>query len=187
MRTRLLAVVALAAALAGAGAVRAAPAAVSFAPVEPSFSGAVPTATLPSYGARGMHVVAYEHGATTQVTLSLRNTGPLPVTLTALSVDGGVAPLLSFADVQGLPLELAPGESGSVRVDARLGNCRFTHERQVETHEAVRVAFRVLGVPAQRQVAFDRPLLVHSPMIVGCPDRKLNRQADNRVDLTRAS
>jgi hypothetical protein len=35
-------------------------------------------------------------------------------------------------------------------------------------------------------VPFDRPLLVHSPMIVGCPDRKLNRQADNRKDLLQA-
>jgi hypothetical protein len=29
--------------------------------------------------------------------------------------------------------------------------------------------------------------MVHSPMIVGCPDRKLNRQADDRTDLSGAT
>lgn len=37
-----------------------------------------------------------------------------------------------------------------------------------------------------RFVPYDRLVMVHSLMIVGCPERKLNRQADNRSDLTRA-
>lgn len=187
MRARALVGVALAAALCGAGAVTAAPRTVSFAPVAPSFSGPVPTATLPSYGVRGMHVVGYEHRATTRMTLSVRNTGPLPMTVTSLAMEPGVAPLLSVAEVRGLPLGLAPGERGEVQVEALLDNCRFTHERQVDTYESVRIGFEVLGSSGVREVPFDRPILVHSPMIVGCPDRKLNRQADNRVDLTRAS
>ena len=53
MRARLLVGVALVAALAGAGGVRAAPATVGFAPVGVTFSGQVPVRTLPSYGERG--------------------------------------------------------------------------------------------------------------------------------------
>jgi hypothetical protein len=186
MRGRLLLGVALLAALAGGGVVTAAPAVVELAPVTPAFSGDVPTATLPSYGARGMHVVGYEHGRTSRMTLTLRNTGPLPMTVTSLAMGDDVAPLLAVAAVRGLPLDLGPGERGELVVDAVLGNCRFTHERQVETHDGVRLGFRVLGSSGVRDVPFDRPLLVHSPMIVGCPDRKLNRQADNRKDLLRA-
>ena len=187
MRRRLLVGTALAAALVGAGTVHAAPAAVELAPVAPAFDGAVPFRTLPTYGARGMHVVGYEHGATTQVSLGLRNDGPLPITVTALELPTGVAPLLSLGDVAGLPQRLAPGERGELTAAATQDNCRFTHEREVETHEAVRVRFSVLGSSAVREVPFDRPLLVHSPMIVGCPDRKLNRQAADRSDLTRSS
>lgn len=187
MRRRLLTGTALAAALLGAGAVQAAPSAVELSPVVPSFDGGVPVRTLPSYGVRGMHVVGYQHGATTQVSLALRNNGPLPITLTSVVLPTGVAPLLSLGQVRGLPLRLAPGQRGEVTASATLGNCRFSHERQVETHDGVRVGFRVLGASAVREVPFDRPLLVRSPMIVGCPDRKLNRQAADHSDLTRAS
>lgn len=186
MRTRLLLVVALAAGLAGAGAVRAAPAAVGFAPVAPTFSDSVASATLPSYGLRGMHVLDYQHRETPQLTLSVRNTGLLPMTVTSVTLGDRVAPLLSVQEVEGLPLSLAPGERGEVLVDGLLDNCRFTHERQVDTYDGVRIGFRVLGRSGVREVPFDRPILVHSPMIVGCPDRKLDRQADNRRDLVRA-
>jgi len=187
VRTPLLAGVALAAALAGAGAVQAAPAVAELGPVTPSFSGPVPVQTLTSYGARGMYVVGYEHGRSTQMTLALHNSGPLPLTVTSLDLGAGVAPLLDVTAVAGLPLSLGPGERGEAVATVRLDNCRFSHEREVETHDGLRVGVRVLGRASAREVPFDRPLLVHSPMIVGCPDRKLNRQAANRSDLTRAS
>lgn len=187
MKTRLLLGAALVAALAGAGGVRAAPAAVGFAPVETGFTGTVPVRSLPSYGERGMDVVGYEHAGTTRMTLALRNTGPLPLTVTELTLPGHAAPLLTVTAVDGLPLRLGPGERGSVVADAVLGNCRFSHEREVETRAAVRLRFSVLGTSAVREVPLARPLLVHSPMIVGCPDRKLDRQADNRTELTRSS
>lgn len=187
MRTPLLAGVALAAALAGAGAVQAAPAVAELGPVAPSFSGPVPVQTLTSYGARGMHVVGYEHGRSVRMTLALHNAGPLPLTVTSLDLRAGVAPLLGVTGVEGLPLSLGPGERGEAVATVRLDNCRFSHEREVEVHDVVRVGVRVLGVKSAREVPFDRPLLVHSPMIVGCPDRKLDRQAADRSDLTRAS
>lgn len=186
MRARLLLAVGLVAALTGAGAVTAAPAAVGFAPVTPTFSDTVESATLPSYGARGMHVLAYEHRTTTRMTVSVHNTGLLPMTVTSLRLGDRVAPLLSVTDVRGLPLSLRPGQRKQLELDALLDNCRFTHERQVDTYESVQIGFRVLGTAGTREVSFDRPILVHSPMIVGCPDRKLDRQADNRRDLVRA-
>lgn len=178
--------VAAAAALIGAGGVRAAPAAAELGPVVPRFDGSVPVQTLPSYGARGMHVVGYEHRATTQVELTLVNDGPLPLAVTSLALPGGVAPLLDLDDVRGLPLALGPGERGQLTGTVRLDNCRFSHEREVEVHDGVRVGLRVLGRTATRVVPFDRPLLVHSPMIVGCPDRLLDRQGADRSDLLRA-
>lgn len=186
MRVRVLLGVAAAAALLGAGGVRAAPAAAELGPVVPRFDGAVPVQTLPSYGVRGMHVVGYEHRATTQVELTLVNDGPLPLTLTSVALRGGIAPLLALRDVQGLPLELGRGERGRVTATVQLDNCRFSHEREVENHDGVRVGFRVLGSAATRDVPFDRPLLVHSPMIVGCPDRLLDRQGADRSDLLQA-
>ena len=185
-RAVLLAAVALVATAAGAGAVSAAPAAVSFGDVRPAFDGRVPTQTLEAYGERGMHVLAYAHGARTRVALPVRNTGPLPVTVTSVALPGPLAPLLSLGEVEGLPLRLGPGETGEVTATAVLGNCRFTHEREVELHDALRVGFRVLGRTAVREVALDRPVLVHSPMIVGCPERKLDRQAYDRSDAARA-
>ena len=185
-RRTTLVVVAAATGLLGAGAVSAAPATVGFASVAPAFAaGEVPSRTLPSYGARGMHVLGYVHEATTELTLPVRNTGPLPVTVTSLEL-AGVAPLLALQEVRGLPVTLAPGETADLRATGVLANCRFTHEREVEVHEGLRVGFRVLGADGVREVAFDRPVVVHSPMIVGCPERLLDRQANDRSDLTQA-
>jgi hypothetical protein len=187
VRAAPLAGVALAAALTGAGAVQATPTVAELGPVAPAFSGPVPVQTLTSYGARGMHVIGYEHRRSTRMTLALHNSGLLPLTVTSLDLPGGVAPLLDVTEVEGLPLSLAPGERGRAVATVRLDNCRFSHEREVETHDGLRVGVRVLGVTSVRTVPFDRPLLVHSPMIVGCPDRKLHRQAADRTALSRAS
>lgn len=170
----------------GVGGVRAALSRVGFDALAVSFAGEAPVRTLPSYGLRGTHVVGYEHGATTRLTLPVRNQGVLPVTVASLDLRAGVAPLLSVRDVQGLPLDLGPGERGELVVTAVLGNCRYFHEREVQIYQGVALGVNVLGRSIAREVAFDRPLLVHSPMLVGCPDRKLNRQADNRSDLLRA-
>lgn len=168
-----------------AGGVGAAPGTVAFAPVEASFGGEVPVQTLPSYGVRGMQVVGYVHGATSRLRLPLRNDGPLPVTVTSVSLPTGVAPLLALREVRGLPVRLAPGERQDLEAVAVLANCRFSHEREVETHDGLRIGFRVLGRPGARLVPFDRPLLVRSPMLVGCPDRLLNRQAADRAHAPR--
>lgn len=166
---------------------RSAPGMVRFDHVTPAFGGSAPVVTLPDYGISGTYVVGYEHGGTARMTLPVHNSGPLPVTVTSLDLGGGVAPLLAVQDVVGLPLSLSPGETGSVEVTAELANCRYFHEREVQYYEDLTLGFSVLGQESTRTVAYDRPVMVHSPMIVGCPDRKLNRQADNRTDLTGAA
>jgi len=185
-RVRLVAAVAVIAAVAGAGAVRAAPATVDLAPVVVGLGGPVASATLASYGERGMHVLDYQHDGRAELSLELHNDGLLPLTVTGLDLPAAVAPLLSLADVRGLPLQLGPGERGTVTAAGVLGNCRYTHEREVEVREQLRLELRVLGTTTVREVPLDRPVLVHSPMIVGCPDRMLDRQANDRSDLVGA-
>jgi hypothetical protein len=80
-----------------------------------------------------------------------------------------------------------PGETGRFEVTAVLGNCKFFHEREVQNFSSIDLGFSVLGQEGTRTVALDRPLMVHSPMIVGCPDRLLNRQGNDRSDLTDAA
>lgn len=163
-----------------------APSAVRIGPVAPVFSGTAPQVTLPTYGLRGMHVLGYEHGASAVLTLPVHNGGVLPMTVTSVDLGGGVAPLLEVADVRGLPLSVPPGATRSLEVRATLANCKFFHEREVQNYPSLRLGFSVLGEQGMRDVPYDRPLMVHSPMIVGCPDRLLDRQADDRSDLLRA-
>ncbi len=173
--------------LATAG-VRAAPSTVRLAPVAVALAGPAQAATLDTYGGpHGMDVVGYDDGATSELTLTLHNTGPLPLTVRALTLTRDVAPLLEVQSVTGLPLRLGPGGSGRVRATAVLGNCRYYHEREVSLYRTVELAWSVLGQARTTVVPLYRPILVHSPMIVGCPDRKLNRQADNRIDVLDAA
>lgn len=165
----------------------AAPRTVRFDPVVPIISGAAPTVTLPTYGPQGMYVIGYEHGLTSRLSLRIHNTGLLPLTVTSVDLGRGVAPLLAVRDIAGLPLDIGAGETGAVEVTAELANCEYFHEREIQNYAGVDVGFSVLGQEATRTVAFDRPIMVHSPMIVGCPDRLLNRQGNDRTDLTDAA
>lgn len=165
---------------------RAAPGAVRIDPVTPAFAGTAPQVTLPTYGRQGMHVIGYEHGASTVLTLPVHNGGVLPMTVTSVDLGGGAAPLLEVGDVRGLPLSVPPGATRSLEVSATLANCKYFHEREVQSYPSVRLGFSVLGQQGVRDVAYDRPLMVHSPMIVGCPDRTLDRQENDRTDLLRA-
>jgi hypothetical protein len=166
---------------------RAAPGLARFDEVTPAFSGAAQTITLPTYGPEGMYVVGYDHGTTTRMSLPIRNGGPLPITVTSVDFGGGVAPLLAVRDVRGLPLSIGPGQTGTVEVTAELGNCKYFHEREAQLYDGVELGFSVLGRQSSRTVAYDRPIMVKSPMIVRCPDRKIDRQANDRRDLTGAA
>jgi hypothetical protein len=144
-----------------------------------------PVLTVPEYGVDGTTVVAYRHGAEVAVTVPLRNDGPLPVDVEAVATGAGVLPLLEVRSVEGLPLRLGAGETGEVVLRAVLGNCRYYNERQLQlvTSLVVDVDSAVpLASGSRTEVTLARPLLVKSPMIVGCPDRTLSREDDSRSD-----
>jgi hypothetical protein len=159
-----------------------APRVASFETVVPQAVGA-PYVTVPEFGRRGSHVLGYEHGATVRLTLPLHNSGPLPLTVTSVELGGGPAPLLAVRNRDGLPLTLRPGGSGEVTLTIAMVNCRFYNEREMQTYDAVRVGFRSLWRSGERLIPYDRPILVKSPMIVTCPDRKLDRSANRRGSL----
>ncbi len=149
----------------------------------PRVTGA-PYVVVPEYGLKGAGIVGYAHGAAVAVEVPVRNEGRLSMTVTSVElVGGGPAPLLALAQEPGLSVSVPAGQTRTLTLRGVLGNCRYFHEREMTTHDHVALGVRVLGRETQRQVLLDRPLMVRSPMIVGCPDRKLNRQADNRSDL----
>jgi hypothetical protein len=156
-----------------------APRAAGFAELHPTISG-TPFVTIPEFGTEGAYVLGYQHNATVTMTLPVRNEGWLPITVTSVGLNGGNKPLLEIDAVHGLPLSLGPGATGSVTVTALLSNCRFFHERALETYDGLELGFTSFGADGSRHVRFDRPVMVKSPMLASCPDRKLNRQADRR-------
>ena len=162
-----------------------APTSVALGSGRATFSGSAEVVGVPGYGPRGTDSVHYEHGATLDITVPVRNDGPLPVTVEEVVTGAGVLPLLDVRSTTGLPLSLQPGEEGEVVVRAVLTNCRHYHERQVQNVDALQLRVRpALPLAADRTVglALERPLLVHSPMVVGCPDRTLDRNDDHRSD-----
>jgi len=178
-RRSLLPWIALLCVVAGAAAslVLSAPRLASLGQIRPSAVGA-PFVTVPEYGPRGSYVLGYEHGATVRLSLTVANDGRLPVTVTSVDLGGGPAPLLAVRGVEGLPLSLSPGESGSVTASVAMVNCRFFNERQMQTYDVASVGFSSLGQGGTRLVRFDRQLLVKSPTVIGCPDRLLDRSAN---------
>ena len=159
-----------------------APGLASFAALRPSATGA-PWVTVPEYGPKGSYVLGYEHGATARLSLSVTNDGPLPIRITSLDLGGGPAPLLAVRGFEGLPLSLGRGETGAVTAVVAMVNCRYFNERQMQVYDDVRVGFDTLGRSGTRTLAYDRPILVKSPMIVSCPDRLLDRAANRPGDL----
>jgi hypothetical protein len=160
----------------------AAPSLAAFGSSAPRAVGA-PYVTVPEYGEQGGYILGYVHGADVDLTVPIHNTGRLPVTITAVSLGGGIAPLLAVRAVHGLPLTVAPGRSGTVLLAARLTNCRYYNERAMQVFDGVTVGYRSLWRSGTSAIAFDRPIYLKGPMLVGCPGRKLDRDAENRSDL----
>lgn len=147
----------------------------------PAFSGVAVT-TVPEYGARGTHVVDYRHGHVLRLALPVTNTGRAPLAVTGADFGEGPLALLTVRDVA--DVKVPAGATRTVVVEALLGNCKYFHERETQTYDGLTLSVSSLGRSADRVVSLDRPLLVHSPMIVGCPDRMLNRQANDRRDAS---
>ncbi|HWH27498.1 MAG TPA: hypothetical protein VNU26_00815, partial [Mycobacteriales bacterium] len=58
-----------------------APGTVDLAAGEPRVEGDGPVRSVPEYGPGGTTVIGYRHGQQVQITVPLRNEGPLPVTV----------------------------------------------------------------------------------------------------------
>jgi hypothetical protein len=160
------------------------PSAVAVSTGETRFTGSADVVTVPGYGPHGTHIVDYRDGVDLTVTVPVRNDGPLAMEVTSASAGTGLLPLLTVQSIDGLPLALGPGEQGEVVLHARLQNCAYYHEREVQNVRDLTLATQVGIGPVRREVEvalpLDRPLLVHSPMIIDCPQRKIDRQANNR-------
>lgn len=163
-----------------------APSTVDLAAGSTRVDGAPPVVTVPEYGDDGTTVVAYRHGQSVEITVPLRNDGPLPVRVTGVATGAGVFPLLEVRSVEGLPRTIGPGDTGEVVLRAVLGNCRYYNERQLQLVRSLVVDVDSV-VPfagsTREELPLAQPLLVKSPMIVGCPDRTLTREDDSRADV----
>lgn len=137
--------------------------------------------TVPAYGT---HILAYTYGDQFTVDVRLVNRGILPMTITRIRLTDEPRPLAETTSVQvdgqPLPTTLWPGESADVTVRARFANCRYYHEREMQTMPGVLVDGHLLGRPVTQTAAFDHNLVAHSPMIVDCPNRTLSRDDDIR-------
>jgi hypothetical protein len=152
-------------------------------PAEVRFAPDAEAVTLPDFEG-GTHSLRYRHGGTVSFSFPLHNDGVVPITVTAVRLDDEARSMLLLEEVvvgtDRLPARLGAGATTEVRVTARYGNCRYYHEREAETLAGVHVRASALGIGVTREVAFDHPLVVRSPMIVDCPDRTLVRDDDVR-------
>lgn len=131
------------------------------------------------YGDGGTHFVRYTHGERFTITVPLHNDGPLPVSVTEVRISDEASPLIE-ARAGGLPVTVGPGETVPVTLNARFANCRFYHERAVQTMPGAIVRGEVLGRSFTELAAFDHPVAVHSQVILRCPERTLVRGDDIR-------
>lgn len=148
----------------------------------------------------GATIVTYEHSAYLSYAFTLRNAGPVGVTVTSVDLpDERARHMLQpvqtsmltspeatpddLADMAPLePFALGAGEERRIVVQARFDNCEYYTERALEITEAHDVTFRVSGVPRTARVELNRPLIVKSPTILGCSDRTLDRSEHRRSD-----
>ena len=145
-----------------------------------TISGEARAMTLPAFGARGSYVLDYVDGATITVAVPIRNDGRLGMDVTGLRLSDEPRPLLAPLATSALPVHVPAGGEATIPIRARLTNCAYYHEREVARYVAATVTYEVLGRQATRVVPLEHDLVIHAPMIVGCPDGKLDRSLLNR-------
>ncbi|MFC5727335.1 MULTISPECIES: hypothetical protein [Nocardioides] len=131
------------------------------------------------YGAEGTYALHYRHHETVTLTVPLRNTGPLPLSVDDIRLEGQPRPLLVPVGA-GLPVRLEPWGTAEVTWTMRFDNCRYYHERSADMWERILVAGSVLGRGFESEVTLAHPLVVHGQVINNCPDRTLTRGDDVR-------
>lgn len=153
--------------------------------------------TVEEFEESGAHILRYIDGGYVSYAVTIRNTGPLPVTVTGVTlpqerdrrllqpVAAGLANGASAEVGEMEPLEpvsLAAGEEQQIVIQARFDNCKYYTERAIEIVDRQSLRFRVAGIPRSGVVEFDRPLLVRSPTINRCEDRTMDRSENRRTE-----
>ena len=153
--------------------------------------------TVPGYDVTGVHVLRYVHDKVVSYSLTVRNSGPLPITVAGVELPPQRERRLLQPVAFGLPgngsadaddmqdfeaVSLAPGAQQQIVIQARFDNCEYYTERAIETVDRQVVDFLVAGLPRKKTIHFERPLLVRSPTINRCEDRTLDRSENRRTD-----
>lgn len=141
-----------------------------------------PTAGLfvDGYGDTGTYALHYRYGQEVELTVPLSNASAVPWRVTDVELVEPTYPLLEPVGGTVEPVTLAPYGDGEVSLVFEYANCRYYHERANNSYEQVRVSGTVLGRETSVLVDLAVPLVVHSQVILNCPERTLVRGDDVR-------
>jgi len=113
--------------------------------------------------------------------LPLDNASVVPFRVTGVELVEPTYPLLAPVGGPVEPVELGPFGDGEVVLEFEFTNCRYYHERANNTYEQVRLTGTSLGREVTRTVDLAVPLVVHSQVILDCPERTFVRGDDRRI------
>ncbi len=135
------------------------------------------------YGPAGTFALDYRFGEQVLVTVPVANDSPVPLRVESVELVEPAYPLMEPVPDGAVvePFTLLPGQSGDVTLAFEFTNCRYYHERANNAYEQVRLSGSVLGRQVTRTVDLAVPLVVHSQVILNCPDRTLVRGDDRRL------
>lgn len=133
------------------------------------------------FGPEGTWALRYRYGRTVEVRVPLRNASPLPLTVTDVRLEQSSYPLLEPLGDAPEPTTLAPFGTTEVVLRFEYANCRYYHERAHNTYDRILVSGSVLGRQVERTAALLVPLVVHSQVILDCPERTYVRGDDRRT------
>lgn len=135
------------------------------------------------YGPAGTYALDYRFGEEVLVQVPVTNDSAVPLHVESVELVEPTYPLMVPVDEGSSiePFTLLPGQSGEVVLAFEFTNCRYYHERANNAYEQVRFTGSVLGRPVTRTVDLAVPLVVHSQVILNCPDRTLVRGDDRRL------
>lgn len=157
-----------------------APQAVLVAAPQPS----VPVADgllVAGYGPTGTVALHYRYGERMALTLPLESSSVVPFRVTGVELVQPAYPLLEPVGGPVDPVALGPFGEGEVVLELEFANCRYYHERANNTYDQVRLTGTALGREVTRTVDLAVPLVVHSQVILNCPERTFVRGDDRRV------
>lgn len=133
------------------------------------------------YGPSGTLALHYRYGERMALTLPLGNASVVPFRVTRAELVEPTYPLLEPVGGPVEPVDLDPFGEGEVVLEFEFTNCRYYHERANNTYDQVRLTGTALGREVTRTVELAVPLVVHSQVILDCPERTFVRGDDRRL------